>query len=64
MSFFYMWGSFAGPVLAGAIYDRTQSYMTVLRIWFSLLGLATLLIVLLIRPWTNRMKEQSSGHNE
>jgi len=64
MSFFYMWGSFAGPVLAGAIYDRTQSYMTVLRIWFSLLGFATLLIVLLIRLWTNRMKEQSSGHNE
>ena len=64
MSFFYMWGSFAGPVLAGAIYDRTQSYMTVLRIWFSLLGFATLLIVLLIRPWSKRMKEQSSGHNE
>jgi MFS family permease len=29
MSFFYMWGSFAGPVLAGAIYDRTESYRTV-----------------------------------
>jgi hypothetical protein len=24
-----MWGSFAGPVFAGAIYDRTQSYMIV-----------------------------------
>ena len=45
MSFFYMWGSFAGPVLAGAIYDRTQSYMTVLWIWFSLLTFATLLLV-------------------
>ncbi len=29
MSFFYMWGSFAGPVMAGAIYDRTQSYLAV-----------------------------------
>ena len=57
MSFFYMWGSFAGPVLAGAIYDRTQSYMTVLWIWFSLLTFATLLLLFLIRPWTNRMME-------
>ena len=23
MSFFYMWGSFAGPIMAGTIYDRT-----------------------------------------
>jgi MFS family permease len=57
MSFFYMWGSFAGPVLAGAIYDRTQSYMAVLWILFSLLTLATLLALFLIRPWTNRMAQ-------
>jgi len=57
MSFFYMWGSFAGPVLAGAIYDRTQSYMTVLWILFSLLTFATLAVLFLIRPWTNRMTE-------
>jgi MFS family permease len=56
MSFFYMWGSFAGPVLAGAIYDRTESYRNVLWIWFSLLSFATLLILFLIRPWTKRMK--------
>jgi MFS family permease len=56
MSFFYMWGSFAGPVLAGAIYDRTESYRTVLWIWFSLLSFATLLILFLIRPWMKRMK--------
>jgi MFS family permease len=63
MSFFYMWGSFAGPVLAGAIYDRTQSYMIVLRIWFSLLSFATLLILFLIQPWKNRMK-QMADRNE
>ena len=57
MSFFYMWGSFAGPVLAGAIYDRTESYLTVLWILFSLLTVATLLVLFLIRPWTNRMME-------
>ncbi|HZD41564.1 MAG TPA: MFS transporter, partial [Terriglobales bacterium] len=26
MSFLYMWGSVLGPVMAGAIYDRYQSY--------------------------------------
>jgi hypothetical protein len=26
MSFLYMWGSVIGPVMAGAVYDRTQSY--------------------------------------
>jgi MFS family permease len=26
MSFLYMWGSVIGPVIAGAVYDRTQSY--------------------------------------
>jgi MFS family permease len=55
MSFFYMWGSFAGPVMAGAIYDRTQSYLTVLWILFALLLFATLLVLFLIRPWTKRM---------
>jgi MFS family permease len=55
MSFFYMWGSFAGPVMAGAIYDRTKSYMLVLWILLSLLTFATVLVLFLIRPWTKRM---------
>ena len=55
MSFFYMWGSFAGPVMAGAIYDRTQSYMMVLWILLALLTFATLLVLFLVRPWTKRM---------
>lgn len=55
MSFFYMWGSFAGPIMAGAIYDRTQSYMLVLWILLGLLAFATILTVFLIRPWTKRM---------
>jgi sugar phosphate permease len=55
MSFFYMWGSFAGPVMAGAIYDRTQSYEMVLWILLMLLTFATLLVLFLIRPWADRM---------
>ncbi len=55
MSFFYMWGSFAGPVMAGAIYDRTQRYLAVLWFLFALLLFATLLVLFLIRPWTKRM---------
>ncbi|MGH7795894.1 MAG: MFS transporter [Candidatus Binatia bacterium] len=55
MSFFYMWGSFAGPIMAGAIYDRTESYAMVLWILLGLLTFATLLVLLLIPPWTRRM---------
>jgi sugar phosphate permease len=55
MSFFYMWGSFAGPIMAGAIYDRTQSYTMALWIMLGLLTFATLLVLFLIRPWTNCM---------
>jgi sugar phosphate permease len=55
MSFFYMWGSFAGPIMAGAIYDRTQSYTMALWIMLGLLVFATLLTLFLIRPWRIRM---------
>jgi MFS family permease len=55
MSFFYMWGSFAGPIMAGAIYDRTQSYAIVLWILLTLLMIAMLLVLFLIRPWTKCM---------
>ena len=55
MSFFYMWGSFAGPVFAGAVYDRTESYTSVLWFLFTILCLATLLNILLIKPWRQRM---------
>jgi MFS family permease len=55
MSFFYMWGSFAGPIMSGAIYDRTESYTLALWIMLALLALATLLVLFLIRPWKRRM---------
>jgi MFS family permease len=62
MSFFYMWGSVAGPVLAGAIYDQTESYMTVLWIWLGLLTFATLLVLFLIQPWIKRMTSISAPY--
>jgi MFS family permease len=54
MSFFYMWGSFAGPIMAGAIYDRTQSYSPALWIMLGLLSFAALMTTFLIRAWTVR----------
>jgi MFS family permease len=54
MSFFYMWGSFAGPIMAGIIYDRTESYTLALWIMLALLVFATLLTMLLIHPWAIR----------
>jgi sugar phosphate permease len=51
LSFFYMWGSFAGPVLAGAIYDRSESYETVMGGLVGLLLIAAVLNALLVQPW-------------
>jgi MFS family permease len=58
MSFFYMWGSVVGPVLAGVIYDRSQSYEIMLWVLFGLLVVAALLNALLIKPWTESQKRQ------
>ncbi|MBM2803871.1 MAG: transporter [Deltaproteobacteria bacterium] len=60
MSFFYSWGSFAGPIMAGAIFDRTQSYSMVLWILLGLLSFATILSLFLIRPWSSRMSVRSA----
>jgi sugar phosphate permease len=51
MNLFYTWGAVLGPVAAGAIYDRTQSYAMVFSgITVSLL-ISTALTSLLIKPW-------------
>ncbi|MGH7770754.1 MAG: MFS transporter [Candidatus Binatia bacterium] len=50
MSFFYMWGAVAGPVVAGAIYDRTGSYAPMLPGMAVLFLVAALLYALLVRP--------------
>lgn len=56
MSFFYQWGSVIGPVLAGAVYDQSQSYHSVLWGLFALLMIATFLNALLIKPWADSRK--------
>jgi len=55
MSFFYMWGGVVGPVIAGAVYDQSQSYTAVLWGLFVVLSIATALNALLIKPWANKM---------
>jgi hypothetical protein len=57
MNLFYTWGSVLGPVLAGYVYDRTQSYALVFSgITISLL-ISTALTSLLIRPWAKLRSE-------
>jgi sugar phosphate permease len=52
MNLFYTWGSVLGPVTAGAVYDRTQSYDAVFWGMAILLIIAATLTALLITPWT------------
>jgi sugar phosphate permease len=51
MNLFYTWGSILGPVIAGAVYDRTQSYSTVLTGLTAILAIAALFAATLINPW-------------
>ena len=51
MTFFYMWGSALGPVIAGYLYDQSQSYTFVLWGAAGALLLSATLTGLLIRPW-------------
>ena len=61
MSFCYMWGSALGPVIAGYVYDQTQSYGSVLWGLVVTLSLSVLLTGLLIKPW--RVKVAALGEN-
>jgi MFS family permease len=51
MAFFYTWGGVTGPVIAGALYDRSESYVATLWGIGGLLLLGALLTALLIQPW-------------
>jgi MFS family permease len=51
MSFFYMWGGVAGPVIAGAIYDRWQTYEPMLWALVLLFALSGAIFGMLIKPW-------------
>ena len=51
MSFFYMWGGVAGPVIAGMIYDRWQTYEPLLWGLIGLFSLAGITFRQLSRKW-------------
>jgi sugar phosphate permease len=64
MNLFYTWGSVLGPVIAGAVYDRTQSYFAVLAGITVLLTFAAALTALLVKPWAatrQRMREVAAN---
>jgi MFS family permease len=54
MSFFYMWGGVAGPVIAGAIYDRWQTYEPMLWALVLLFALSGSIFGMLIKRWETR----------
>jgi MFS family permease len=51
MSFFYVWGSVTGPVVAGVIWDRWQTYEPMLWALVVTFSLASLFYSLLGKPW-------------
>jgi MFS family permease len=51
MSFFYMWGGVIGPVVAGAIYDRWQTYEPLLWGLIGLFSLAGVTFRMLGKRW-------------
>ncbi len=59
MNLFYTWGSIFGPVIAGAIYDRTESYALVLTGMTGALVISAALTALLIKPW-ERLRNQTN----
>lgn len=61
MSSFYIWGGVAGPVIAGAIYDRTQSYEWMMSGLIFLFLVAALLYSALRRPAPPITAQPSSG---
>ncbi len=50
MTFIQTWGNVIGPVIAGAIYDRTHSYIGLLWLSAGLLVLASVLYTLVVTP--------------
>lgn len=52
MNLFYTWGSVLGPVTAGALYDRTQSYALAFSGIVIILLISALMTSFLIKPWS------------
>ena len=56
MNLFYTWGAILGPFVAGAVYDRTQSYALVFAGMTIALLIAAALSALLIKSWAEMRK--------
>ncbi len=54
MTFIQTWGNVIGPVIAGAIYDHTHSYIILLWLSAGLLVLASVLYTLVVNPTMKR----------
>jgi MFS family permease len=50
MSFFYLWGPALGPVVTGYVYDRSQSYASVMSSYIAIAAITGLLYFILRRP--------------
>lgn len=55
MSMFYVWGSVLGPVVAGAVWDRWQTYEPMLWALVGMFFLSGIFYGLLGRPWARPM---------
>lgn len=55
MSLYYQWGGFIGPVVAGWIYDRVESYTPTLWALAGLYVLTAFIYTLLSKPWRARL---------
>jgi MFS family permease len=61
MSFFYTWGAVIGPVSAGALYDREQSYDSTLWGLMAIMMLGAALTAFLIQPWARIHTDPRTG---
>lgn len=61
MSFFYMWGGVFAPIIAGAIYDRSQTYSPMLWGLVVLYMVGAILYLFLTEPWTRARAENVLG---
>ena len=61
MTFFRMWGSALGPVIAGYLSDQTQSYGAILWAIVATLFVSVLSTALLIKPWSEKLQQLSAA---
>ena len=56
MSLYYQWGGFLGPIAAGWVYDRDQTYAPMLLALVAIYIVAAYIYTLLSKPWLARLQ--------